>query len=69
MSPYTIKQQQELPTGFKCRKLEISKEKVTCNFSFFFEHFLRGPDCVGIFSLWLYTFPAEALICVKEKDI
>ncbi|XP_052695401.1 receptor-type tyrosine-protein phosphatase epsilon-like [Crassostrea angulata] len=27
VSPYTIKQQQELPTGFKCRKLEISKEK------------------------------------------
>ncbi|XP_065921961.1 receptor-type tyrosine-protein phosphatase epsilon [Magallana gigas] len=27
VSPYTIKQQQELSTGFKCRKLEISKEK------------------------------------------
>uniref|UniRef100_A0A8W8NVC3 protein-tyrosine-phosphatase n=1 Tax=Magallana gigas TaxID=29159 RepID=A0A8W8NVC3_MAGGI len=26
-SPYTIKEQEELPTGFKCRKLEISKEK------------------------------------------
>uniref|UniRef100_A0A8W8P0A2 protein-tyrosine-phosphatase n=1 Tax=Magallana gigas TaxID=29159 RepID=A0A8W8P0A2_MAGGI len=27
VSPYEIKQQQELSTGFKCRKLEISKEK------------------------------------------